>query len=234
MSTRHAASPARAGRPDPAGRGPRPERSGSGRPVRGNRRPEGRGPLVIDTRPLGRRPGSLWEGRRTAPAPGGLGWDLARVPAGAELAIDLRLESALDGVLVTATLIAPLDVECSRCLLAVRDTLEVAFTELWSYPEQAERHAQTAGSGGATDDDLDDLVHHLDGDLLDLEPAVRDAVVLALPTRPLCRDDCGGLCVECGERLDDLAPQHAHHTNDPRWDVLRGLDTPPAAPTQED
>ncbi len=56
----------------------------------------------------------------------------------------------------------------------------------------------------------------------DLEPALRDAVVLALPLAPLCTDDCPGLCVECGGRRADLAPDHGHETLDPRWAALRG------------
>ena len=62
----------------------------------------------------------------------------------------------------------------------------------------------------------------LEGDLIDLEPVLRDAVVLALPLRPLCRDDCPGLCAECGARLAD-DPDHGHETVDPRWAALQGL-----------
>ena len=46
--------------------------------------------------------------------------------------------------------------------------------------------------------------------LLDLEPALRDAVVLELPLSPLCEDGCQGLCVECGVRLADAEPGHRH------------------------
>ena len=62
------------------------------------------------------------------------------------------------------------------------------------------------------DDDADaedDEASRLEGDLLDLEPVLRDAVVLALPFQPVCRDDCPGLCSECGARLAD-DPDHQH------------------------
>jgi uncharacterized protein len=63
----------------------------------------------------------------------------------------------------------------------------------------------------------------LEGDLLDLEPVLRDAVVLSLPFQPLCRDDCPGLCVECGARLAD-DPDHQHdEAIDPRWAALQTL-----------
>jgi uncharacterized protein len=63
----------------------------------------------------------------------------------------------------------------------------------------------------------------MEGDLIDLEPALRDQVVLALPFTPLCSDDCAGLCPECGVRLDD-EPDHKHEDAvDPRWSALGGL-----------
>ncbi len=173
--------------------------------------PDPRRPLVLDTRLLGRRPGSMWEG---------LGRDLVRIPDGADLELDVRLEAVLDGVLVTATATATTTGECARCLDEVGEELRVDMTELFSYPEQAERFHRTSGT--ATEDD--DGVRHLDGDLLDLEPALRDAVVLALPSSPLCRPDCGGLCPTCGAKLDDVGPEHAHDLIDPRWASLRGLE----------
>lgn len=179
--------------------------------------PDRRKPLVFDTRSLGRRPGTMWEGEVTVPAPAGLGRDLVRVPVGADLDLQMRLETVLDGVLVTATVIAPTTGECARCLDEVTDTLEVDITELFTYPEQSDRYARTSG------DDEDDLVSHLDGDLLDLEQSLRDAVVLALPASPLCREDCGGLCPDCGAHLDEVDPDHAHDLDDPRWGALRGL-----------
>jgi hypothetical protein len=61
--------------------------------------------------------------------------------------------------------------------------------------------------------------------LLDLEPAFRDAVVLALPMSPLCREDCPGLCAECGVPLADAGPGHRHdETVAPRWAALKHLD----------
>ena len=171
-----------------------------------------RDPLVLDTRELGRRPGSMRELQLSAPAPAGLGIeDLIGVPVGAELALDLRLESVMDGVLVTGTVMAPVSGECGRCLTAVSDELAVPVQELFLYPE--------ASADREEDDELPALV----GDLLDLGPALRDAVVLALPLTPLCREDCQGLCATCGERLDDLPEDHSHDTTDARWGALAGL-----------
>src|SRR5215475_15777206 len=69
-----------------------------------------------------------------------------------------------------------------------------------------------------TDDTADAYeVRRMAGDLLDLEPVVRDALVLALPLSPVCRDDCQGLCPTCGSRWEDLPAGHTHETLDPRW-----------------
>ncbi len=166
-------------------------------------------PLVLDTRELGRRPGSMRELHRLAPAPPGLGIvDLIGVPTGAELELDLRLESVMEGVLVSGVVTAPVAGECGRCLDPVSDSLRVRVQELFAYdPDEAEQ----------------DEVARMEGDLLDLEPTLRDAVVLALPLTPLCDEDCAGLCPECGERLDDLPNDHTHGATDPRWSALQGL-----------
>ena len=169
-----------------------------------------RQPLVVDTRELGRRPGSMREVHFPAPAPEGLGVALIGVPPGAELDLDLRLESVMEGVLVSGVATMPLTGECGRCLETVSDTLSVDLQELFAYPES-----------DAGDDDEE--IARMEGDLLDLEPVLRDAVVLALPLTPLCRPDCAGLCAECGERLDDLPEDHAHAASDPRWTALQGL-----------
>ena len=55
------------------------------------------------------------------------------------------------------------------------------------------------------------------------QPVLRDAVVLALPVNPLCRQDCPGLCPECGVRWDELPEGHTHEQVDPRWAALGKL-----------
>jgi DUF177 domain-containing protein len=168
-----------------------------------------RSPLVFDLRELGRGPGSLKDYRRSVPAPAGLGLDLIGVPEGALLALDVRLESVTEGVLVTGTVTAPLTGQCGRCLDPITDELDVDVCELFAYPNSV------------TDETTEeDEIHRIDGDLLDVEPMVRDAVVLGLPWTPLCRPDCAGLCPTCGQRLDDLPAGHTHDLLDPRWAAL--------------
>ena len=171
--------------------------------------PSPRSPFVFDLRELGRRAGSLREYRRSVPAPAGLGLDLAGVPIGAPLVLELRLESVTEGVLVTGTAHGELTGQCGRCLDQFSGEFEVDVCELFAYPHSA------------TDETTEeDEVHRINGELIDVEPVVRDAVVLDLPWTPLCRPDCGGLCPECGQRLDDLPAGHAHEVIDPRWAAL--------------
>jgi uncharacterized protein len=173
----------------------------------------GRSPFAFDLRELGRRPGSLKEYRRSVPAPAGLGLDVIGVPEGAPLTLELRLESVTEGVLVTGTVTAPVTGQCGRCLDPVTDELDVEVCELFAYRDSV------------TDETTEqDEVHRIAGDLLDVEPVVRDAVVLALPWTPLCRPDCPGLCPGCGQRLDELPADHSHETIDPRWAALAAYD----------
>ncbi len=168
-----------------------------------------RSPLVLDTRDLPRRPGAMRVVARTVPAPDGLGLELVGVRPGADLVLDLRLESVSEGVLVSGTATGPVEGECGRCLRPISDTVEVPLQELYAYEHST------------TDETTDeDEVGRLQGDLIDLEPALRDAVVLSLPNHPLCRDDCPGLCPECGVHRDDLPEGHTHEQGDPRWAAL--------------
>jgi DUF177 domain-containing protein len=180
-----------------------------------------RAPLVLDTRELGRRPGSQRQISLTAEAPAELGIEILSVPEGSPVDIDLRLEAVMEGVLVTGTAQAALEGECSRCLESIEDTLRVDLQELFVYDDHG--HDRRG-------DDQDDDVSRLEDDLIDLEPLLRDAVVLALPFQPLCRDDCPGLCAECGARLAD-DPEHRHDAPiDPRWAALGDVVTAEAPP----
>jgi uncharacterized protein len=169
---------------------------------------------VLDTRELGRRPGSQREVTLKVPAPADLGIEVLYVREGAPVELDLRIEAVMEGVLVTGEARAELEGECVRCLDPIDDDVVVTFQELYVYDDLKDHAA----------DEQDDEVSTLEDDLLDLEPLLRDAVVLALPFQPLCEDDCPGLCPECGARLKD-DPNHTHEAAiDPRWAALTTLE----------
>jgi uncharacterized protein len=147
--------------------------------------------------------------RRELPAPEHFGLDMIGVPIGTPLTVEIRLEAVSEGVLVTGTVAGELAAQCGRCLVEFTEPLNVEFMELFAYPDSTT--TQTTES---------DEIPRLEGDHLDLEPVVRDAVVLSLPLTPLCRPDCAGLCPGCGERFEELPAGHSHERPDPRWAAL--------------
>jgi uncharacterized protein len=166
------------------------------------RLPDFRSGLVLDTHELGRRAGSVKQLTRVADAPEGIGIAMIGVPPGSPIDLDLTVEAVVEGVLVTGTAEVRLGGQCARCLEEIATSMEVDLQELYLYPDK---------------EPDDEEASRLEEDLLDLEPLLRDAVVLDLPFTPLCRPDCAGLCPVCGENLN-RDPRHGHdETTDARW-----------------
>jgi uncharacterized protein len=171
---------------------------------------DSRNPLVFDTRDLA--PGVARTFTRTVPAPDHMGVEMARVPAGADLELEVQLEGVAEGVLVTSTVSGPLAGECARCLEPFESAVKVRFQELFT----------VTGVPGQFDGEQDADSYRLDpSGMLDIEPALRDAIVLDLPLSPLCEDGCPGLCVECGVRLADADPGHGHEERGTMWAALK-------------
>lgn len=178
---------------------------------------------VVDTRELIRRPGTMRETSWEFEAPERIGTDVIGIQPGQQVGMELRMESVVEGVLATGTVTAQASGVCVRCLDELEENLEVGFQELFAYPERAAHHQKVAAPARGKDSETDeDEQYELDGDLMDLEEVVRDAVVTALPFQPVCQDDCPGLCSECGARLAD-DPDHHHDVIDPRWSALTEL-----------
>lgn len=165
--------------------------------------------LRISVADLLRRPGSARPLQLSEPV-SALGTAVIGVPADVPVRCDLTLESVSEGIVVRGTVAARWQGECSRCLREISGDSAVHVDELF------EPHP------------LDGETYLLDGDEIDLEPAVRDALLLELPTVPLCRPDCAGLCSQCGtdrnERTCDCTVEHT----DPRWAALQALDLSPS------
>ena len=172
-------------------------------------RPDTRSPLVLDVSRLGRRPGSIRTIQQTVPSPARIGLDLIAIPQGADLDLDLRLESVSEGVLVSGSVSGPTRGECARCLEPITGEVEVALTELFAYPDSATESTTEVDEVGRV---IDQTVN--------LEQPIIDAVGLALPFVPLCTPDCPGLCPQCGIALSTAGPGHHHDQIDPRWAKL--------------
>lgn len=174
-----------------------------------------RHPLALDLRSFGRRAGTTESGEFEVPAPEGIGTDVMAVEPGSPLGLDLRLESLVDGVLASGTVTATARGNCVRCLTDLDEPVDTDFQVLYVWPGGRE-------DGEEVDPETQEDVREMEDDLMDLEPAVRDAVVPTFPFQPVCSEDCPGLCDRCGERLAD-DPDHAHEELDPRWAALADL-----------
>lgn len=153
----------------------------------------------------------MLELHQTVPSPSRIGLDLIAIEPGADLTLDLRLESVSEGVLVTGTVYAPTRGECSRCLTEVTGDVEISLTELFAYPDSTTESTTE-----------EDEVGHVVDETIDLEQPIVDAVGLALPFAPLCTPDCPGLCSQCGVALAG-EPGHQHDVIDPRFAKLANM-----------
>jgi uncharacterized protein len=161
-------------------------------------------PLLVNALELLRRPGSERQLVLVLPV-GELGLHDPRLADGADVDVELRLESLTDGVVVDGWVKVPFHAECRRCLHPI-DAVAVA--------EVHELHQVKL-----TDPDAFPIEH----DQIDLEPMVREAVLLELPDAPVCRPDCAGLCPVCGIDRNVGSCECDATVRDPRWTALDEL-----------
>lgn len=162
--------------------------------------------LSVDVSELLRHPGAT-KPIRVRSSVSGLSLPLSRVREGSDLDVNLRIEALVEGIRVSGRVGGEFTVECRRCLMEVAKPTDVQVDALYLYP------------GAAGDEDA----YAIQGEGIDLEPAIRDAVVLALPLNPLCRDDCRGLCPTCGADRNERDCGHAQEHIDFRWGALERL-----------
>lgn len=172
--------------------------------------------FVVDIVDLPRQAGSTKDVHLEVAAPEGLGTEVVGALPGSAVELDAVLTSLDDGVLASGRAVLDVHGQCVRCLTDFDERRTVTFDEMYLLPEAVER--QLAEGDGEVED-----LFVVGCTSLDLEPALRDALVLDLPFQPLCRPDCPGLCPDCGERLADLPADHHHELLDPRWSSLAGL-----------
>lgn len=146
------------------------------------------------------------------PTPKDFGNALIGAEEGSDIDLNVRLESVSDGILVSGTADLTVSGECSLCLDPVEFDLTADVQELFVF--------ESAPAGGPEDEA--DEQYAVENDDIDLEPALRDAVILQLPFQPVCSDSCLGLCSQCGFRLEE-DPEHHHEVIDPRWSALSAL-----------
>ncbi|MGI9107050.1 MAG: YceD family protein [Pyrinomonadaceae bacterium] len=124
-----------------------------------------------------------------------------------------REQVRLQGTITTAV-----EVCCDRCAAPVVVRVNTDF-DVTYIPAELEAAPEEATELQA--DDLSFAVY--EGDGLDLDELVREQVLLALPTRQLCREDCRGLCLTCSADLNTQICRCEQPGGDPRWAVLAAL-----------
>jgi uncharacterized protein len=129
----------------------------------------------------------------------------------------VRFSRTNRGLLVTGTVDAALALECSRCLRPIDLPLRLSLDE-------EVLPAIDLATGKPLDQTIEpEVVRLTDHHELELEPMIREAVLLAEPIAPVCRPDCPGLCAVCGEALDDGPHDHDESPLDPRLEALRAF-----------
>lgn len=135
--------------------------------------------------------------------------------------LDLHLDAVVEGILVRGTVAARLTLTCARCLEPAVLAREVEVTELFTDPARREPDDEPPDAGYEL---LDDMT------AIDLSTLVRDALLVDLPVRVLCRPDCPGICPVCGAEATAGCGHAPESPADPRWAALADLRLPPEPP----
>ena len=141
--------------------------------------------------------------------------DVFKVVAPVSVAADLRKDA--QKVRLVGRVTTTLELECSRCLETFRVPIDAKFDVLF-LPAGA-----NVGEDEQEVDDEDLGVSFYKDDTIDLGEVLREQFYLALPMKPLCRDDCQGLCPVCGTNRNRESCNCQNEWVDPRLDALRKL-----------
>jgi DUF177 domain-containing protein len=153
--------------------------------------------------------------RRFEPAEVGLRDEEFRLVSPADLSLDVRKDATK--VRLVGTLRAELECDCSRCLDPLRIPVDARFDLLFLPEGEAEAGGEHEVGEGDTGVSL------YRNDEIDLNEVMREQFYLALPMKPLCREDCKGLCPVCGVNRNQEMCQCQHAWEDPRLAPLRNL-----------
>ena len=168
------------------------------------------------------RPGQSKPIDTVFPAPSGIGDDIVGVREGADVRVVGSFDSIVGGLVVTGRIEAPLTAECTRCLKPIDPDWTVNATLFFPYDAPGADDGRGNGEVEiiAGEDEAEDVYPlSSDGAFADMESPLRDTLVEALPLQPLCREDCLGLCPQCGVDLNE-DPDHHHDVTDIRFAAL--------------
>lgn len=168
------------------------------------------------------RPGQSKPIDTVFPAPSGIGDDIVGVREGADVRVVGSFDSIVDGLVFIGRIEAPLTAECTRCLKPIDPDWTVNATLFFPYDAPGADDGRGTGEVEiiAGEDEAEDVYPlSSDGAFADMESPLRDTLVEALPLQPLCKEDCLGLCPQCGVDLNE-DPDHHHDVTDIRFAAL--------------
>lgn len=163
--------------------------------------------LVVEIGDLADRPGAIKQIRRTE-AIARMGGPLAWVEKDEPVEVLLEATSVIEGIAVSGSASGTLHLNCSRCLADFSRDFEQRIDETFYFDEQ--RAVELDGYG----------IHEM---TIDLEPMLRDVIVLGMPVNPLHDPDCRGLCSACGQDLNVADCGHSRVARDLRWAPLEAM-----------
>lgn len=124
------------------------------------------------------------------------------------LAGNVNIGRTPQGLVVQADFAADITIQCVRCLTDFEHNLDWSFTELYAFDERSETDAELI---------LPEDAH------IDLAELLRDYALLEIPISPICSPECQGLCIECGQNLNEKDCGHNQNDGDSPFSVLKDL-----------
>ena len=182
--------------------------------------------FIFNTHDLPHRAGEMREYELDLKISEAVGVDLLSVKPGEVIELDLRIQSVDEGVLATGQVVATATGECTRCLEPIQWPINENFTELYYYEIAASKGGgkKKGKERSRKDEEIDldeDDLSFMVGDDIDLEPAIRDAVILNLAVNPLGTEDCPGLEEKQGQSWAYLPAEQSQTPADQRWAALK-------------
>ncbi|KFI84831.1 YceD family protein [Bifidobacterium psychraerophilum] len=177
---------------------------------------------AVDVLRISGRPGQSLELDADFPAPSGIGDQIVGVTEGDATHMSGNIDSIVDGLILNARITAPVHAECTRCLKPLNNDWHVDALAFFSFDMDDGNGKSAKGDEEiiAGEDESEDVYPvAAGGSIIDVEAMLRDNLVESLPLQPLCKEDCLGLCPQCGINLNDN-PEHGHEVTDIRWAAL--------------
>lgn len=122
---------------------------------------------------------------------------------GASLVVEGQVTNTGESYLAEGLIRTELQLECGRCLKPFRWPVHVRFCERFHSEDEGKPKSLSAFESAEDDEDEADEIHYFSGDVLDLSPAIREQILIAMPMKPICTEECKGICPTCGADLSE-------------------------------